>query len=107
MCGFAPGPTRQKICSSHGRTDGCTENFSSTDLSNSALNLMLQTSQCAVLASCASELFRGIGAVRQFGQRTSQLKFNKPARVACRNNFKTSQRSTSHFRATVNGRMRD
>ena len=106
MCGFAPGPMRQKICSTHGRTVGCTENFSSTDLSNSASNLMLQTSQCAALASCASEVMRPGGAVRQFGQSTSQLKFNSPARVACRNNFKTSHRSASHFRATVNGRMR-
>src|ERR1039458_10077500 len=107
MCGRAPGPTRQKVYSSHGRTDGFTEIFNSTDLSNSASNRMLHTSQCAVRARSASDAVRGRRVARQLGHSTSQRRFISPARVACRNNFKTSQRSARQRLATAKGRMCD
>src|ERR1039458_1383460 len=107
MCGRAPGPTRQKVYSSHGRTDGFTEIFNSTDLSNSASNRMLHTSQCAVRARAASDAVRGRRVARQLGHSTSQRRFISPARVACRNNFKTSQRSARQRLATAKGRMCD
>jgi len=82
------GRRGRKTCSSHGRTDGCTENFKLDGL----VELGVELDVANVAMRCAGDL-RERGGARQrrgaaVGKAPPSLKFKSPARVACRNSFK-------------------